>query len=72
MTTTDFCKWVNKTLLPNFTLEPGFPWKVSVETAHTWLHHLGFEVLIPKKGIFIDGHERPDVVASREMFLGKW
>jgi len=71
MTTTDFCKWVNKTLLPNFTLEPGLPQKVSVETARTWLHHLGFEVLTPKKGIFIDGHERPDVVASRETFLRK-
>lgn len=35
MTTTDFCKWVNKTLLPNFTLEPGFPRKVSVKTALT-------------------------------------
>ena len=71
MTTTDFCKWVNKTLLPNFTLEPGFPQKVSVETARTWLHHLGFEVLTPKKGIFIDGHERPDVVASRKTILRK-
>ena len=59
------------TLLPNFTLEPGFPRKVSVETACTWLHHLGFEVLTPKKGIFIDGYECPDVVASRETFLRK-
>ena len=71
MTTTDFCKWVNKTFLPNFTLEPGFQQKVSVETARTWLHHLGFEVLTPKKGIFIDGHERPDVVASRKTILRK-
>ena len=66
MTTTDFCKWVNKTLLPNFTLEPEFPRKVSVETAHTWLHHLGFEVLTPKKG-----HEHLDVIASCETFLRK-
>ena len=33
MTVMDFCKWVNKTLLPNSMLEPGFPRKVSVETA---------------------------------------
>ena len=71
MTTADFCKWVNKTLLPNFTLEPGFPRKVSVETARTWLYHLGFQVLTPKKGIFIDGHERPDVVAFSKTFLRK-
>ena len=43
MTTTDVCKWVNKTLLPNFTLERGFPRKVSVKTARTWLHHLGLK-----------------------------
>ena len=25
MTAIAFCKWVNKTLLPNSTFEPGFP-----------------------------------------------
>ena len=34
MTSIDFCRWVNETLLPNSTLEPGF------ETARTWLHRL--------------------------------
>lgn len=28
-------------------------------------------MLTPKQGIFIDAHERPDVVASRETFLRK-
>ena len=69
MTTLDFCKWVNNTLLPSSTLEPGFPRNVSVETARLWLHNLGFEVLTPRKGISIDGHERPDVVAYRKVFL---
>ena len=32
---------------------------------------MGFEVLTARKGIFIDGHERPDVVASRVEFLRK-
>ena len=27
---------------------------------------MGFEVITPRKGIFIDGHERPDVVESRK------
>ena len=61
----DFYKWVNKTLFHNSTLEPGFPCKVSVETAQKWGYEMGFEVLHARKGIFIDGHERPDIVASR-------
>jgi len=32
-------------------LEPGFPQKVSIETAQKGLHEMGFEVLSPKKGI---------------------
>lgn len=69
MTVCDFCYWVNTELLPNLTLEPGFPRKISVRTAHRWLRALGFEVITPRKGIFIDGHERPDVVADRTAFL---
>jgi hypothetical protein len=30
---------------------------------------MGFEVLTPRKGIFIDGHEREDVVSYRKIFL---
>ena len=69
MTTYDFCKWVNRTLLPSLTLEPGFPRKVSVSTCRQWLLQLGFEVITPRKGIFIDGHERADVVEDRITFL---
>jgi hypothetical protein len=69
MTLIEFCKWVNKTLLPNSTLEPGFPRRVSVETSRKWLHEMGFEVLTARKGIFIDGHERPDVIESQKTFL---
>ena len=32
---------------------------------------MGVEVLTPKKGIFIDGHEREDVVVYRKVFLQK-
>ncbi len=63
MTTFDFCSWVNS------TLEPGFPRKISVSTARRWLCAMGFEVLTPRKGVFIDGHERPDVVEARSAFL---
>ena len=71
LTSMDFCKWVNKFLLPNSTLEPGYPRTVSVETARKWLHHLGFEVISAKKGIFYDSHEREDVIQSRKLFLRK-
>ena len=71
LTTVTFCKWVNEYFLPNCTLEPGFPRKISLETARLWLHHLGFEVLTVRKGIFIDGHERLDVIDARKLFLRK-
>ena len=54
-------------LSSNSTLEPGYPRKIS----GLWLHHLGFEVLTVRKGIFIDGHERPDVIDARKLFLRK-
>ena len=63
-----FCQWVNNELLPNTVLDPGYPRSVLVEKARKWLHDLEFDV---SKGVFIDGHERPDVVESREKFLRK-
>ena len=71
LTAAAFCEWVNNDLLPNSTLEPGFPRSISVETARKWLHDLGFDVLQMSKGVFIDGHERPDVMESRKQFLRK-
>ena len=46
----------------NETLEPGFL------TARQWMHKMGFEVLIAKKGSFVDGHERDDVVEYHKVF----
>ena len=66
-----FCQWVNDDFLSNETLEPGFPRKISVETARKWMHELGFEVVTKKKGTFVDGHEREDVVEYRKTFLRK-
>ena len=42
---------------------------IGVETARKWLHELGFEVLDKKKGVYLDGHEREDVVKHRKKFL---
>jgi hypothetical protein len=41
---------------------------ISVRTAGRWLHHLGFNCKDSTKGIYIDGHERPDVVEYRRYF----
>ena len=42
LTSIDFCRWVNYSLLPNSKLEPGFPRKVCLETGRKWLLKLGF------------------------------
>ena len=57
LTVGQFCEWVNNNLLPNETLEPGFPRKVSVETSRKWMVELGFNVVRKKKGTYVDGHE---------------
>jgi hypothetical protein len=66
-----FCKWVNEVLLPNEVLDPGFPRSVSIETSRKWLHFLGFSMKGHKKGTYVDGHERSDVVEYRQKFLRK-
>ena len=40
LTAADLCVWVNESLQPNSTLEPGFPRKICLETAYKWLHLL--------------------------------
>lgn len=42
---------------------------IGLETGRTWLHELGFEVQDKKKGVYIDGHERDDVIEHRKKFL---
>ena len=69
LTVSQFYHWVTNDLLPNTTLEPGFPRKISVETSRKWMHELGFEVVTKKKGTFVDGHERDDVVEHRRKFF---
>lgn len=72
MTAADFCTWVNDTLLPKVSEHhPSVPSKISVRTGVRWLHSLGFEKVSSKKGIYIDGHERQDVVDYRKLYLRK-
>ena len=69
LTAGSFCQWVNECLLTTQTLELGYPRRISVETARKWLLELGFTVMEHKKGTYVDGHERPDVVQYRSKFL---
>ena len=36
------------------------------------MHELGFEVLETKKGTFVDGHERDNVVDTGRSFCVEW
>ncbi len=71
LTSRSFCTWVNDELLPNATLEPGAPRKISVEVSRKWLHRMGFKVRRITKGVYCDGHERTDVVKHRQIFLNE-
>jgi hypothetical protein len=61
-------KQVNEVIIPSLGLDAGGQ-KISEWTACRWLAKLGYELKEVKKGIYIDGHEREDVVAYRNEFL---
>ena len=66
LTAISFCQWVNECLLVVEPLEPGYPRRITVETARKWLLALGFSVMEHKKGAYVDGHERDNVVQNRK------
>lgn len=70
MTARSFCQWINNDLLPSSNLPANFPRSICVRTATKWLHRLGYRPQSHKKGAYVDGHERDDVVASRKEYLG--
>jgi hypothetical protein len=41
---------------------------IGKDTTTYWLHILGYTLSCPKKGIYKDGHERPDVVEYRKAY----
>ena len=71
MTSVSFCKWVNEELLPNWVLEPGYLRKIGLEAVRKCLHHLEFHLLDHKEGIYINGHERDDIIEYCQNFLCK-
>jgi predicted GTPase len=59
---------VNKVIIPAIGLSLGKS-SISEQCARRWLHKLGYNMAEVKKGVYVDGHERPDVVQYRKKFL---
>jgi len=60
------CHHVNQIILPALGIEA----TITESTAQRWLkYRLGYECKEARKGIYIDGHERPDVIKEREVFI---
>ena len=61
------CVWANETLLSELL---GIETQtVSVWTVRTWMDSLGYKYGVWKKSVYVDGHERSDVVEYRKKFL---
>ncbi len=45
---------------------------ISERTAHHWLTRLEWQYGLPQKGMYVDGHEREDVVKYRQAFIERW
>ncbi|KII94474.1 hypothetical protein PLICRDRAFT_50427 [Plicaturopsis crispa FD-325 SS-3] len=59
---------VNNYIVPALGLS-GPDARISERTAVNWLHKLGYCCTEARKGMYYDGHERPDVVKARKKFL---
>ncbi|EEB89585.1 hypothetical protein MPER_12299, partial [Moniliophthora perniciosa FA553] len=46
--------------------------KISISTGDRWLKKLDWRYGHKKKGMYVDGHERDDVVAYRKKFCERW
>jgi hypothetical protein len=70
ITVQDFCRHINKVISPAIGLL-GQSATISECTTRNWLWKLGYSCVEVRKGLYHDGHECPDVVASRKKFLEK-
>ncbi|KAG2063447.1 hypothetical protein BDR04DRAFT_947286, partial [Suillus decipiens] len=59
---------LHTTILPELGIIPKQP--ISEQTARHWLIKLGWRRTVIRKGVYMDGHEREDVVKYRnEIYL---
>lgn len=57
-------RYMEDELFPRIHLKAGR--SISLSTARRWLHSEGFQYTSHKKGLYFDGHDRPDVVSYRQ------
>ncbi|KAF8587728.1 hypothetical protein K439DRAFT_1652205 [Ramaria rubella] len=62
------CKQVNNVIIPTLGLHLAGA-KISESCAKRWLHKLGYKMKEVKKGMYVDGHERPNVIEYWMKFL---
>ncbi|KAJ7061410.1 hypothetical protein C8F01DRAFT_1057921 [Mycena amicta] len=72
-------KWVSAKQIVRYIRTPEFQARlrvkrdISVRTAQNWMRKMGYRWKKEPKGMYSDGHERPDVVAYRQnVFLPRW
>jgi len=70
ITPCELCRHVNEVICLTLGLT-GKNALISERTAITWLHKLGYSYTEVRKGLYFDGHERPDVVEAQVKFLEK-
>lgn len=58
-------RYINDFLLPELKINS----TISESTVVRWLKKMGFSLCRVQKGVYVDGHERKDVVESRETFI---
>lgn len=64
----ELCRHVNEIIIPTLGAATKKS-SICERTAISWLHKLGYQCKDVKKGVYFDGHERPDVVEARTKFL---
>ena len=67
-TAADFCRWFSKVYyVQRYGAERAT--FLGENTARAWFKKMGWYMWEKKKGLYVDGHERPDVVHFRTKFL---
>ncbi|KAJ7931020.1 hypothetical protein B0H13DRAFT_1594840 [Mycena leptocephala] len=72
-------KWVSAKDIVRYVATPEFQArlrvkrKITIRTAQRWMKKMGYRWKKEPKGMYSDGHERPDVVHYRQnVFLPRW
>jgi hypothetical protein len=68
ITPKELCQHVNNVILPaiNLTRKDG---SICEQTAIRWLIKLGYPCKNVKKGLYHDGHKRPDVIKDHDIYI---